>query len=104
MPFQTHHENSSSTVELWGEMDIIQTLPELEIKMDEIIENGTIKIILDMTKVSYYNSAFLSFLTVYFRKIQHLGGELLFIPPQNDIFGLLELSEVLEISKMVTSL
>lgn len=75
---------------------------ELRLFVQQKVEDGVKKMILDFKKVSYVNSTGLGEIVVIFTQLSKVGGEVVFLPsPQ--LASLFQLTKLSRIVRVVTS-
>lgn len=77
-------------VTLTGEIDA-QTLPPLEAKLTELVDNGLYRIVLDFRQVPFIASAGLGVLMSVIGTIQDNGGDLVIAGSQPDVYRTFDL-------------
>ena len=78
-------------VGLKGRLDAV-TAPELEQSLGEIIEEGNLNLVLDLTCLEYVSSAGLRIFLVATKKIKSLKGELCLVGLSGNIKEVIEIS------------
>ncbi len=75
MDITTREDSGATVVELGGALDT-GTAPDAGKKLDELIEGGATKVVVDMTHVDYVSSAGLRVLLASAKRLRKAGGNL----------------------------
>jgi anti-anti-sigma factor len=91
MEIEKRVEEGRCVVGLKGRLDAV-TAPELEKNLGEIIEDGNVNMILDLTGLEYVSSAGLRIFLVATKKVKALKGELCLVGLSGNIKEVIEIS------------
>lgn len=101
MEFRELRVGSVNILELKGRLDIYD-FDTLEAKVSALVETGTRKMILDFKDLTFISSAGLRIIIMLLKKLDNLGGELVFCGVHEDIskvFGITGYSNYFKIEK-----
>lgn len=79
---------ASPIVKLSGRMTLGTRLREVEGMIDEVIEDGAGKLILDLSGVAYADSAGLGLIMILFGRMKSVGGQLRIVGPNDSLRSL----------------
>ncbi len=88
---------------LIGDLDM-WTLPRAKEQINELVENGKVKIVLDLERTNYIDSSGLGFFIGTLKKLRDTGGELVLINLNAYIYGIFQLIQLQHIIKTYDSL
>jgi len=91
MEIEKRFEKDRCVIGLKGRLDAV-TSPELEQRLGEIIEEGNLNIVLNLTGLEYVSSAGLRIFLVATKKIKVLKGELCLAGLSGNIKEVIEIS------------
>lgn len=84
MQFATeNHIISMTTIELEGRVDAFNA-PDLRRYVNELIDEGTSRIIFDLSKVSFFDSAAMAVLVNTLKRARSSGGDVKLVWPQEE--------------------
>lgn len=78
-------------IELEGEVDVY-TAPQLKQRMLEILDGGSVKMIVDLTQVEYLDSTALGVLIGGLKRLREKNGNLLLICPNQRVRRVFEIT------------
>ena len=82
MTYQTIEQTVRiTTIELDGRVDAF-TAPELRQQVAEIIDQGVTKIVFDLSKVSFFDSAAMAVLVSTLKRTRSVGGDVKLVWPE----------------------
>lgn len=100
---QTHRkENGIDIVTITGRL-VAADVPEARESLKKIVENGTGKLVVDLSGVNFIDSSGLSVLISAFKQIRHRGGRMLISGISSNVQTLLELTRLNEIFERFAS-
>ena len=79
-------------ITLTGRMTLGMSLREVESKINHIAEDGTRKMILDLSGVEYTDSAGLGLLMLLYGRMKTQGGQLRLVAPDKQLLNLFKLT------------
>ena len=87
------HEVDSETrlIELGGELDLY-TAPELEERLDAVLEEGIKRVLIDLREVTFIDSTGLRVIVTALRRLQDVGGGLAVVCVDENIRQVFELT------------
>jgi anti-sigma B factor antagonist len=87
--FEVNEQESADGVVLAvaGELDI-QTVVELESRVDEVLRRGIERLVLDLAELAFMDSSGLRFLLVVDQRARREGWTLSLVPPRHDAANL----------------
>lgn len=88
---------------LVGDLDM-WTLPQAKQEIQQLIEQGKVKVVLDLERTNYIDSSGLGFFIGTLKKLRDAGGELVLINLNAYIYGIFQLIQLQHIIKTYDSL
>ncbi|MBF0406143.1 MAG: STAS domain-containing protein [Candidatus Riflebacteria bacterium] len=104
LTFEIRQAKKDFTVlSLVGDLDM-WTLPQAKEQINQLVNNGKIKIILDLEKMNYIDSSGLGFFIGSLKKLRDSGGDLMLINLNAYIYGIFKLIQLQHIIQTYDSL
>ena len=97
MKVNTRNEGDVTVVDLNGKITIGEGDVILREAVDGILKEGRHKILLNLSKISYMDSAGIGELVACYKRAREKGGELKLLNPSGKVFDLLQLTKLEEI-------
>jgi anti-sigma B factor antagonist len=86
----SHLDGDSATVTVTGELDI-STAPALKSVLDELCENGSLKVIVELSEMSFIDSSGLAVLAAAQNQLLARGSQLSLRSPNRNALRVLEI-------------
>ena len=80
-------------VSLSGELTAA-VAPDVRKKLRQLLENGKVRLLIDLSEVSFIDSSGLSALVVTFKAARGAGGDVVLLRPQPTVRSLIELTRL----------
>ena len=96
-------EKDFVVLSLIGDLDM-WTLPQAKEKVNGLVQEGKVKVVLDLEKMNYIDSSGLGFFIGTLKKLRDSGGELILINLNAYIYGIFKLIQLQHIIKTFDSL
>ncbi len=99
MEYTTRREKKVSIVELSGEVDV-SCAPQLKELLQELMDEGELQLLIDLTQVSFMDSTALGIFINAFKRTKQAGGNIKFANPQaalRQVFSLTQTDKFLSI-------
>ncbi len=88
-------EPDITVVELTGKVALGRESQRIETIVDELIKNGQLRVILDMTAVDYIDSAGIGLVALSSGKLKESGGKLIVVAPEGGrVLHLLKMTQI----------
>jgi anti-sigma B factor antagonist len=97
-------EPDVAVLELTGKLALGRESQKIETFVDQMVQQGARKTIVDMTGVDYIDSAGIGLLTLVAGKLKKSGSKLAFVVPAGRVLQLLEMTDITTILKVVPTL
>ncbi len=94
--------NTATVVELDGSVDPA-SLDEFDAIFDELLENGTVRVVMDLGKLKYINSTGMGMMVQYYDQLSDEGGGLVLLAVQAKVILVLEMLGLQELFPIVAS-
>lgn len=78
------------------------TVTNFETKMDELVNVGKIKVVIDMQQLNYISSAGIGAIMGLTQRLRKLGGDLVLLNPSEKVFKILDLLGFTKIFRIAT--
>ncbi|MBF0542812.1 MAG: STAS domain-containing protein [Candidatus Riflebacteria bacterium] len=92
-----------TVLSLIGDLDM-WTLPQAKERINELVNNKKVKIVLDLEKMNYIDSSGLGFFIGTLKKLRDAGGDLMLINLNAYIYGIFKLIQLQHIIQTYDSL
>ena len=103
--YRMHHvEPDISVMELTGQLTLGNRLMEVEHVIKQHIEKGSKKLVLDMAKLTFLDSAGIGMVMLCSGTIQQAGGRMLIVGAEGKVRRVLELTHIHEVIGMHSEL
>ena len=87
-------EPDITVIELAGRLALGRESQRIEQLVDELAKRGVLKIVLDMSRVEYIDSAGIGLVALASGKLREAGGRVVVVAPEGKIRSLLHLTQV----------
>lgn len=87
-------EPDITLVEVTGRLALGRESQRIETLVDELVKRGAIKVVLDMTKVDYIDSAGIGLIALASGKLKEAGGRCIVVAPEGRVLHLLNLTQM----------
>ena len=97
MPLQIEErriEPDITVVELAGRLALGRESQRIEVLVDELAKRGALKVVLDMTKVEYIDSAGIGLVALAAGKLREAGGRVVVVTPEGKVLHLLNMTQM----------
>lgn len=102
MELKTKKVDDIRIIELEGRLDVHLSM-EIEIAVNQIIDNGDIKIIFDLSNAKYLSSSGLRILIAALRKLNKLDGKLVLVNLNDAVRKIFEVVELIDLFEIYPS-
>ena len=83
-----------TVVELIGKLALGRESQRIESLVDELAKRGSIKVMLDMSKVDYIDSAGIGLVALASGKLKEVGGRVIVVAPEGKVQQLLNMTQI----------
>jgi anti-anti-sigma factor len=97
-------EPDITVVELAGKLALGRESQQIETLVDQLVGQGRLKAILDMTQVDYIDSAGIGLLAMASGKMKQSGGKLAIVAPEGRVLQMLNLTQMTSILSVAKTL
>ncbi len=87
-------EPDITVVELVGKLALGRESQRIETIVDELLKDGSVRVILDMTGVDYIDSAGVGLVALSSGRLKEGGGKLVVVAPEGRVLTLLKMTQV----------
>lgn len=87
-------EPDITLVELTGKLALGRESQRIETLVEEFSKKGTLRVIFDMAKVDYIDSAGIGMIALASGKLKEAGGRLVVVAPEGRVLHLLKMTQV----------
>ena len=87
-------EPDITVIELAGRLALGRESQRLEQLVDELAKRGVLKIVLDMSKVGYIDSAGIGLVALAAGKLREAGGRVVVCAPEGKVLSLLHMTQM----------
>lgn len=93
---QLERADSESVVHLHGDIDLFNA-PQLRACIDELVDDGEMRVVLDLADLELIDSSGLGALIAGMRRLRSIGGEVILRSPRRSTAQLLEVTGLLQV-------
>ncbi len=101
------HEDDLATgirlVELKGKLAMGRESQRVETLVDDLVEDGHLLVIFDVTHVDYVDSAGIGMLALVSGKLRESGGRLAIVAPDGRVLQMLKMTQIINILNVYTT-
>jgi anti-anti-sigma factor len=87
-------EPGITVIELTGKLALGPDSQRIETLVDELARRGPIRVVLDMSKVDYIDSAGIGLVALASGKLKEVGGRVIVVAPQGKVLQLLSVTQI----------
>ena len=87
-------EPDITVVELAGRLALGRESQRIEVLVDELAKRGALKVVLDMSKVEYIDSAGIGLVALASGKLKEAGGRIVVVAPEGKVRSLLHMTQM----------
>ena len=87
-------EPDIAVVELAGKLALGRESQRIESLVEELVQRGDLKVVLDMTKVDYIDSAGIGLIALAAGKLKEAGGRCIVVAPEGRVLHLLKMTQM----------
>jgi len=83
-----------TVVALTGKLALGRESQRIETLVDELAKRGPIKVMLDMSKIDYIDSAGIGLVALASGKLKEVGGRVIVVAPEGKVLQLLNITQI----------
>src|SRR5260221_585331 len=87
-------EPDITVIELAGRLALGRESQRIEQLVDELTKRGVLKVVLDMSKVEYIDSAGIGLVALASGKLREAGGRVVVVAPEGKVLSLLRMTQM----------